>query len=288
MRGINLEGAVDGRLGEQHLDVVREAGFDLVRVPVKWHPNVFDVVDRALATALDRGFDVVLTVHHFDDPDGQASELLALWDRIARRYADAHPRLAFELLNEPHPPLTAARWNALLPDVLAVVRASNPERTAIAGPVLWNTVDGLPELEPPADDHLVATVHYYSPFAFTHQGAHWLPEAAEWRDVGWGSDADRARVRADLEGAAAWAVARGVPLFLGEFGVVEHADMAARADWTRTVRTEAERLGLDWCYWDLATDFGAYDLTADAWREPLRDALLGPDVENARPAPTSS
>jgi endoglucanase len=286
MRGINLEGFVDGRLGERHLDIVRAAGFDTVRLPVKWSLDVFARVDRAIAATLDRDLDVVLTVHHFDEPDRDASVLLALWDRIARRYADADPRLAFELLNEPHPPLTAARWNALLVEVLAVVRASNPRRTAIAGPVLWNTVDGLPELELPADDRLVATVHYYSPFAFTHQGAAWLPEARDWCDVSWGSDADRARVRGDLEGAAAWAQARGVPLFLGEFGVVEHAHMAARADWTRTVRTEAERLGLDWCYWDFATDFGAYDLERDAWRAPLLDALLG-DVENRPAAPTS-
>jgi hypothetical protein len=28
-------------------------------------------------------------------------------------------------------------------------------------------------------------------------------------------------------------------------------------------------------YWDFGTDFGAFDPERDAWREPIRDALLG-------------
>jgi hypothetical protein len=36
------------------------------------------------------------------------------------------------------------------------------------------------------------------------------------------------------------------------------------------VRAEAERR---WAYWDFATDFGAYDLSADRWRTPLAEAL---------------
>jgi endoglucanase len=66
-----------------------------------------------------------------------------------------------------------------------------------------------------------------------------------------------------------------VPLFLGEFGTASAAAMADRAAWTAAVRTEAERLGVAWCYWDFATDFGAFDISRHAWREPLREALLG-------------
>jgi endoglucanase len=41
------------------------------------------------------------------------------------------------------------------------------------------------------------------------------------------------------------------------------------------VRSEAERLGMAWAYWDFATDFGAFDVGRHAWRAPLRQALLG-------------
>ena len=114
----------------------------------------------------------MLDIHHFDelsaDADGQAARFLALWSQISEHYASASERLSFELLNEPHDPLTAERWNRLLADALAVVRQSNPERAVIAGPVRWNIPDALPLLRLPADDRLIVGVHYYSPFKFTH------------------------------------------------------------------------------------------------------------------------
>ncbi len=283
-RGINVG-------DPRHLDVVREAGIDCVRLPVAWSSHLgvrppyavdeafFASVDRTVDAALRLGLDVVLDVHHFDavstEVERERPRFLALWSQIARRYAAVGPRLRFELLNEPHEPLTAGAWNALLAEALAVVRSSNPARAVVVGPARWNTVDALPALCLPDDDHLVVTVHYYSPFRFTHQGAGWLDAADGWLGTTWGSKAERARVRADLERAAAWARVRGRPLFLGEFGTIANARMADRAAWTALVRSEAERLGIAWALWDLATDFGAFDPDRGAWRAPLRDALLG-------------
>jgi endoglucanase len=273
LKGINFGGALDGAreswLRDEHFDVVRDAGFDLVRLPVKWDAAGIEQVDWAVEAARRRGLEVVLDAHHFD---GGGNELLALWARIARRYADLDG-LSFELLNEPHDPLTAERWNALLVETLAVVRAGSPQRPVIVGPARWNIVEALPTLRLPEDEHLIVTVHYYSPFRFTHQGADWLDGAHEWLGTRWGTGAERARVRTDLEQAAAWAQPR--PLFLGEFGTLDTADMADRAAWTALVRTEAERLGLSWAYWDFGTDFGAFDIDAHAWRAPLKAALLG-------------
>jgi endoglucanase len=297
-RGISFGGALDGDgdnagswLEERHLDVVREAGFDTVRLPVRWSahmatspPYAVDAtflhrVDRAVERGLRRDLNVVLDVHHFDelcaDADGHAARFLALWSQIARRYADAGSGLCFEVLNEPHEPMTAGRWNDLLAETVDVIRGSNPERTVIAGPVRWNTVDGLSSLRLPDDPRVAVTIHYYSPFRFTHQGAGWLEGADRWLGTTWGTDADRARVRTDLERASEWARDGGRRLFLGEFGVRSGVDMASRAAWSALVRSEAERLGTSWAYWDFATDFGAFDISRHAWREPLREALLG-------------
>jgi endoglucanase len=296
-RGISFGGALDvddedagDWLDERHFDVVRDAGFDTIRLPVKWSAHMatsppyavdaafFDRVDRAVECGLRRDLNVVLDVHHFDelcmDAARHAPRFLALWSQIAQRYADLSARLCFELLNEPHDPMAAQEWNDLLAAALAVVRTSNPERTVIAGPGLWNTVDGLPELRLPDDAHLIATIHYYSPFAFTHQGVDWLEGADRWLGTTWGTDADRARVRTDLARAAAWAHGHGRRLFLGEFGVHRTVVQASRAAWTTLVRTEAERLGVSWAYWDFATDFGAFDLGRHAWRAPLAQALV--------------
>jgi endoglucanase len=298
--GINLGNALDAPddaehalpLRPRHFDEIRAAGFGTVRLPVAWSahadqsppyaiaPDFFERVDEAVGEVLARGLNVVLNVHHYHElnlaPEEHTERFLALWRQIAPRYADRpRHRLHFELLNEPRAAMTAERWNAVLPRALAAVRESNPERAVLIGPAEMNDIGALPKLElPEDDDHLVATVHYYAPFEFTHQGAHWVEGSGPWLGTTWGGEADRRAVSDDLGAAAAWAAARGVPLFLGEFGAYERADMDSRARWTAWVREEAERLGIGWAYWEFDTDFGAYDREAGAWREPLRQALL--------------
>jgi endoglucanase len=298
-RGINFGNALDARregdagfrLRERYFAEVRDAGFDTVRLPVRWSahadelppytisPELFERVDWAIGEALGRDLNIVLNVHHYDElnaaPHGQRPRFLGLWRQIAARYAGLPGRLYFELLNEPCAAMTAEAWNELIPLALAVIRERDPGRAVIVGPARMNDIGALPELELPDDDRLVVAVHYYAPLEFTHQGAAWRAGADQWLGSTWGDDADRRAVRDDLARAASWAADRGRPLFIGEFGSYEQAGLEARRQWTRFVRLEAERLGLSWCYWDFGTDFGAFDPVRDTWREPLRDALLG-------------
>lgn len=297
-RGVNVGNALDGRrhevrpVGADTVALIQQAGFDTVRIPVRWSahaarvppftiaPSCFDLVDTAIAAAVEADLDIVVNVHHYEDlnanPTHEHPRFLALWSQIAARYANYSGRLHFELLNEPRAELTPGRWNRLLRQALAVVRQTNPQRRVLIGPAAMNTLDALGELQLPADRDLILTVHYYSPMSFTHQGAPWQPDAERWIGTTWDPVGDGAAVRADLAALAAWADHRGVPAFVGEFGTYEVADMAARAAWTATVRRELERLGIGWCYWDLDTDFGVYDAARGSWREPLRTALLAP------------
>lgn len=304
-RGINFGNALDALgdgptlpLDERYFDEVAEAGLDTVRLPVRWSayaeatppysidPAFFRRVDAGVDAALDRSLHVVVNVHHYRDlctaPDAHLPRFLALWRQIASRYADHSGRLCFELLNEPGGHLTASRWNAVLAQALAVVRGTNPERTVIIGPAEMNSLSALPALAVPDDDHLVATIHYYAPFEFTHQGAGWVEGAQQWLGRTWGDPADETAVRDDLAEVAAWGREQRLPLFIGEFGAFGGADMSSRARWTGFVRAEAERLGMSWAYWEFGTDFGAFDPDLGAWREPLRRALLGDGDAAAR------
>ncbi len=286
-RGINLGGALDRRDGQpgwavrpEVLDAIVAAGFSSVRLPVRWtnarRAEVADVVEAVVT----RGLSVVVTNHHDDDTMaegyGATGRLAELWRGVATQFLDVRDELSFELLNEPL--MSAADWNRLLPAVLASVREVDSDRSVVVGGADASSVAGLRALELPADDRLVATVHYYEPFRFTHQGAGWLPGADDWLGATWGTAADHAAVTADLSEAVAWARDRSVPLYFGEFGVLAAADRASRLRWTAWVRHELERLGVTWAYWDLATEFGAYDLERAAWDAELLDALLGAEV----------
>ncbi len=297
-RGINfgnaLEALGDGPelpLHERYFDEVAAAGFETLRLPVRWSahaqvtppytidPAFFGRVDTAVRAALARGLNIVVNVHHYRElhaaPDDHLPRFLALWRQIAKHYAGHPTGLCLELLNEPRENLTASRWNTVLAQALAVVRETDPDRAVIVGPAQMSEPGALRDLELPGDDHLIATVHYYAPLEFTHQGAGWVPGAEQWLGRTWGDAADADAVRDGLTKAAAWGRDHRLPLFIGEFGAFSRADMDSRARWTAFVRTEAERLGMSWAYWEFGTDFGAYDLAADAWREPLRQALLG-------------
>jgi endoglucanase len=288
-RGINLAGVLDRRddrpgwpLRPEHLAAIAGAGFTAVRLPVRWWGRTAELlapVRDLVDTASSHGLAVVLTMHHADavceDPLGSAARLTAMWRRIAGQFSGAEGALVFELLNEPRPPMTPAAWNALLPIVLAGVREVDPTRVVIASGAESATLAGLQRLELPRDQHLIATLHYYEPLRFTHQGASWQPGAETWLGTGWGTPADHAAVTADLEAAAGWARRQGVPLYVGEFGTLDRADHDSRVRWTRWVRYELDRLGLAWAYWDFATDFGVYDRDRRAWRPELLGALTG-------------
>jgi endoglucanase len=282
-RGINLGGAFDRRDGRrgwevrgEHLDAIAAAGFSHVRLPVRWAETPLEPVAAVIGAAWARGLAVVVTNHHDDetmaDPAGARGRLTELWEQLATHFLDARGSLAFELLNEPR--ISVEAWNELLPPLVGAVRSIDAERPLVVGGVDMSSVGGLRGLELPDDEHLVATIHYYEPFAFTHQGADWEPGSEAWLGTRWGSDADRAAVTGDLEAAVAWAAGYGVPLYAGEFGALATADRESRVRWTRWVREQLDSLAIPWAYWDFATDFGAYDLERGAWREHLLGALI--------------
>jgi endoglucanase len=299
-RGINLgnaleapeEGAWGVRLKAEYFTAIKKAGFATVRLPVRWSaharadaPYTLDAtfaerVDWAVGQALANELNIVVNVHHYAEmdaaPEAHLPRLVGLWRQIAERYKDRPAGVYFELFNEPHDQLTEAKWNAAVPKLLAAVRETNPTRPVLVGPGQWNAIRGLDQLELPRDDrNLILTVHHYEPFEFTHQGAPWAKGSDKWKGRPWaGTDAEKAAITRQFEKAAAWAKAHDRPVFLGEFGAYQEADLASRARWTSFVAREAERLGFSWAYWEFCSGFGAYDPKAEAWRDALKSALL--------------
>ncbi len=299
-RGVNfsnmLEAPKEGEWGltvqEAYFDLVKEAGFDFVRLPVRWSahtdqnppytidPAFFAQVDQIVGWALARDLTIIVNIHHYEelatDPGSHKERFLAIWRQIAEHYQDYPANALFELCNEPNGALDAALWNEYLDESLNVVRETNPTRDVIIGPVWWNAYDWLSTLEVPNDAHLIVTFHYYLPFQFTHQGAEWIgDESKSWLGTTWGTDAEKAEITAHFDTVTAWAKQHdNMRILLGEFGAYSKAPQDSRIRWTTFVREQAEAHGFAWTYWEFGAGFGLYDPQAGVWRDDLKNALM--------------
>ncbi len=299
--GVNLGNALDApsegawgvRLESHYFELIAEAGFDSIRLPVRWSAHAlqtapytieesfFQRVDWAIDLAGKNNLAVVLNLHHymelFEEPEKHQKRFLALWSQIASRYRDLPSSVFFEPLNEPNTRLTPEKWNALIPQVLSVIRKTNPDRALIMGVAKWSNVEYTPQLVLPEDDpNLILSFHYYSPHSFTHQGTPWSqPEYRDLKGIRWmGTKEEKETVTRDFMIAVEYAQERDMPIYLGEFGAYKAADMDSRIRWTQYVADEARRLGMTIAYWEFIASFGLYDSTEDTWRDQLQDAVL--------------
>lgn len=306
-RGINMGNALEAPregdwgiyIKDEYFRIIREAGFDTLRIPIRWSAHAensppyridedfFDRVDWVVNKSLEQGLITIINIHHYEeimrDPVSHGDRFIALWRQISEHYKDYPEALYFELLNEPHGNLTDGKWNELVAEGVKTIRETNPTRKIIIGPTGWNSVYNLKGLVIPEDENIIVTFHFYTPFEFTHQGAEWVspspPVGRKW----FGTEAEKKQITDELDMAVRWAAQHNnIPLFMGEFGAYSKADMDSRIRWTHFVAREAERRNIPWAYWEFCSGFGAYDPVKEEWRTGLLNALI-PATENVHP-----
>lgn len=249
-------------------------------------------LDNSVQQILAAGLNVILDIHPEQEwkdamvrgNDGP-QQFYAFWSTFAGHFAATDPnRVFFELMNEPTLN-DSYRWEGIQARAIERVRQVAPLHTIIATPASWGSMDALLEMEPARDENVIYTFHYYTPFWFTHQGAQWGSQ--EWvylRGVPYPSTPenvqavigqepdplgklqlqrygydrwDAQRIGMEIEAMADWAQRRGVPLYLGEFGVFkDYSNPAMRDTWISDVRTAAESKHIGWCMWDYRANFG--------------------------------
>ncbi len=291
--GNALEAPKEGEWGltleEGYFETIKKAGFSAVRLPVKFSAHALDAapftldetfmkrIDWAVENATSRGLAIIVDLHHYDglleNPTAHRDRFVALWRQIAERYKNQPAGVMFELCNEPNGKLESY-WNDYLVQALAAVRQTNPMRAVIVGPNGWNNADRLGELKLPDDANLIVTFHNYTPFEFTHQGAEWMNPPPAVGKTWTGTDAEKRVVTGYLEKAALYGQRVNKPIFMGEFGAYNKADLDSRVRWTTFTRQESEKRGITWAYWEFGAGFGIYDRNLNAWRKPLLEALI--------------
>jgi endoglucanase len=274
---------------------IRAAGFDTVRIPVRWMnksaprpphdldpawlARVSEVVDQALAADLN----VILNSHHFnavhENPAAGAPWLAAVWRQIGAHFADRPAaRLWFEIENEPHDKLDNANLVATLSPALAAIRETNPDRPVVIGGGNWSGIDSLATLELPDDPDIHPTFHYYEPFDFTHQGASWAGPVPTAGTRDYGTPADAERLAADVAKLEAYIARTGLTPFMGETGAYDGGtSLAERIEYHTAVREAFAPTGIGICAWAYTNTFPFWDRHEEQWLPGLREAFGLPE-----------
>jgi endoglucanase len=279
-----------GRFKEPYFKMIKEAGFSTVRVNLfpftqmdnqnKINPKWLETLDWVVEKGLEANLMVILDLHEYtamaDNPEAKKEMFFSFWRQVAPRYKDKSDKVVFELLNEPNQKLTVDMWNSFLVEAMKIIRESNPYRTLIIGPGNWNGIESLNSLRLPENDrNIVATVHFYHPMRFTHQGAAWAGEYKNLSGIQWtGTSEEKKEIESKLKIAADWSAKNNRPILLGEFGAYDKGDMDSRARYTAFVARTAEKLGFCWAYWQFDSDFIVYNIHKESWVEPILNALM--------------
>ena len=193
------------QITQQTLQAVKNAGFNAVRIPVRWQchiPNAETMtinadwmqrVKEVVGYALDLGMKVIINTHHdkwlesrptnyYKDTNNQ--KLALLWTNIANAFKDYDYNLAFAGTNEVHVP---NNWNAPTDENLSVqnsynqtfinaVRATggnNQKRHLIVQTYTCNHSFGVngklivpTDIEGNGKEYMSVEFHYYNPYEY--------------------------------------------------------------------------------------------------------------------------
>ena len=287
---------------QELINTVRDRGFDLIRIQVSfvnhmdaegnidklWLDRVQEVVDYCMNAGV---YCVINTSGYMwmtcnpADWEVQKPIYTNLWKQLSERFADYDEKLIFESCNEIL--YQEGMWSAppeeaydVMKDIhqtfVDTVRAGggyNETRNLMLNPYAAGyDYDMNKHFELPKDtveDHLIAQVHIYVPQNFTFNETNL--GSTDFVDE-WGSESDQMYLDNVLQGVKKRFIDElGIPVLIGEFGIVDRAEEDERAEYIGFYSQKAQEYGLELCYFDDGHDFAVIDRSLLFWTQ---DALL--------------
>jgi len=211
-RGFNLLekfqfGGTPVAFREDDFRLIAKLGFNFVRLPMDYRGyivagdwNRFDEaalgqIDQAVAWGRQYGVHVCLNLHRapgwtvakpaetkslWTDPEARQAAARH-WAMFARRYQGIpNNNVSFNLFNEPAG-VSAEAYLAVVEEVVAAIRAEDPQRLVLCDGLQWGTVpvDALIPLK------VAMMTRGYAPFQLTHFRASWAQGSDQWPTPCW-------------------------------------------------------------------------------------------------------
>jgi endoglucanase len=281
---------------EKDIAFIDSAGFDHIRLPVDeeqmWDENgkrdeeAFDLLKQCLGWCQDAGLRVVLDLHilrshHFNEKEkplwtvpAEQDQFIQLWKDLSAAVRERpNGMLAYEFMNEPVAD-DAEQWNQLLNRVADSIRSWEPERVLVIGSNRWQSASTFDQLRIPANDrNILLSFHFYEPFHLTHYQASWTNLKDFQGEVKYpgqivvnGSSQEEKRIynRDTLEKMMQKPIrladSLDLPLYCGEFGVIDKAPLSEKLNWYRDMVAIFEKNGIAYANWNYkAGSFGIVD-----------------------------
>ena len=296
--------------GQDDIAFIDSAGFDHIRLPVdeeqlwdengKRHEDAFTLLNNCLTWCNAAGLRVILDLHilrshHFNadekplwtKPEEQ-DKFIQLWKDLSSAVHEwPEEMVAYEFMNEPVAD-DPEQWNKLLSRVADSIRSWEPTRVLVIGSNRWQSATTFDQLKvPEGDKNILLSFHFYEPFHLTHYQASWTDLKDFAGQVAYpgqivvnGSSAEEKRVyskdtlEAMMRKPIALAERLKLPLYCGEFGVINKAPVEAKLAWYRDMVAIFQKHGIAYANWNFkAGSFGIVDqdLKPDI---PMIEALI--------------
>ncbi len=275
---------------EYYFDLYKEAGFKLVRIPVRWDGYTgstppykiekawLDRIEQVVDWGLQRGLFIIVNSHHDnwikdDYSETNKARFDSIWTQISERFKNKSDSLIFEVLNEPHG-LSKANNDDMHQRIISIIRKTNPTRLIIFQGNNWGSSGDLINAAIPDDDYLIGSFHSYDPSKFGLLG-----------EGTWGSSGDLIILENKFKGVKAWSDEHNIPVFLGEFGAKKIADYNSRMRHYRAYTTLAQKYGFASAAWDDGGNFRIMQREQKDWNE-LKDILIHTTSQSPSPVAT--
>lgn len=299
--GIDTEmGWGNVRTSRDMITSVKNAGFNSIRIPVTWGEHMdgdkiqdewMNRVQEIVDYAYNQNMFVILNMHHDDyiwfapSTDGyeeNSAKLKAIWTQISERFADYGDRLLFEGMNEPRTVGSNLEWmggtmnersiiNKYEQDFVDTVRASggnNAQRSLIITSYAASAESvAINDVIVPNSKNIILSVHFYAPWKFS-----------DGSDTSF-TESGKSELDSKFEELNSKFIAKGTPVIIGEFGCVNVAGTATRAEYYNYYISSAKAKGIKCFVWDNGTEsgntgFGIFNRPTLKWNDTILNAIV--------------
>jgi endoglucanase len=250
-------------------------GFESIRVPVSWRGHLgpapsyaidatwMNRVQEVVDYAVDNGLYAIINLHHDGGGDppgawirdastdyaGTIEKFDAIWTQIAARFQGYSDHLVFEAMNEvgfDDLPQTQAfallnRINQEFVDLIRASGGNNPTRHLLIAGYFTDFPRSAQGTVMPTDPagRSILSLHYYTPWSF-----------CGGQNPTWGTASEVNQLLGQFQLVQNSFVSQGIPVILGEYGVVRTAQAQSRIFWLEYVTKLSCDLGVAPFFWD--------------------------------------